>query len=124
MGRMQRQKGKRGERECAAEFAAMLGEHVHARRGAQHRGGADSPDVQLDGVPIHIECKRTESLSIYTALEQATRDAPDDRCPIVWHRRNGRESLLIVRTIDALRLATALIDAMNKCDTTTNQGNP
>jgi len=106
MGRMSRQKGKRGERECAAEFAALLG--VECRRGVQYQGGADSPDVILKGVPLHVECKRVESLNVYKALEQATEDAPATSTPIVWHRRNGKPSVVIVETTKLLALADAI----------------
>ena len=105
MGRMQRQKGKRGEREAAAELAAVLG--VTARRGVQYHGGPDSPDVVLEGVPIHVECKRTERLALWPAIEQAVADA-GERVPIVWHRCNKRESVVIIRTCDLLRLVHAL----------------
>jgi hypothetical protein len=104
MGRMSRQKGKRGERECAAELAAVLG--VTARRGVQYQGGPDSPDVVLDGVPIHVECKRTERLSLWEAIEQAKADAPDGKVPIVWHRANNRHSVVIVETVRLAELAT------------------
>lgn len=109
MGRMSRQKGKRGEREAAAELAALLG--CVARRGVQYQGGPDSPDVVLEGVDIHVECKRTETLNAYKAIEQACEDARE-RVPCVWHRRNGKESLLIVRTSDVVRLANAVLNAL------------
>jgi len=105
MGRRSREKGKRGEREAAAELAAVLG--CTARRGVQYQGGADSPDVVLDGVPIHVECKRTERLSLWSAMEQAEADA-GDKLPIVWHRANGRESVVIVRTSRLAELARVL----------------
>jgi hypothetical protein len=108
MGRMSRQKGKRGERECAAEFAALLGPHVECKRGVQYQGGPDSPDVILKGVPLHVECKRVESLNVYKALEQATEDAPATSTPIVWHRRNGKPSVVIVETTKLLALADAI----------------
>ena len=109
MGRMSRQKGKRGEREAAAELGALLG--CGARRGVQYHGGPDSPDVVLDGVKIHVECKRTETLNVYKALEQAKNDAHPSHVPVVWHRRNDRESVLIVQTSDLVALANAVIAA-------------
>jgi len=112
MGRMSRQKGKRGERECAAEFAALLG--VECRRGVQYQGGADSPDVVLSGVAIHVEAKRTETLNLYTALEQATDDAPSTSIPIVWHRRNGKPSVVIIETSKLVDLANE-IARLNCC---------
>lgn len=99
-GRMSRQKGKRGERELAHELNRVLGEHTNARRGVQYQGGADSPDVALS-LPVHIECKRTETLNAYTALAQAKADAPDGVPAIVCHRRNGQKWIAIVE-IDSL----------------------
>ena len=109
MGRASRDKGKRGEREAAAELGALLG--VSARRGVQYQGGPDSPDVQLDGVAIHVEAKRTERLSLYAAVEQAASDAPEGSVPVVWHRANGRDSVVIVRTADLVRLAGEVLRA-------------
>jgi hypothetical protein len=111
MGRMSRQKGARGERECAAELGQLLG--VDARRGVQFQGGPDSPDVVLDGVAIHVEAKRVEALQLYAAIEQATSDA-DGKVPIVWHRRNGKPSVVIVETSRLLELAREVMRA--RCD--------
>lgn len=115
MGRMQRQKGKRGERECAAELAVVFA--CDARRGVQYQGGPDSPDVVLQGVNVHVECKRTESINVYKALEQATEDASDGKTPIVWHRRNGKRSVVIVDTQDLVTLAQAIVAARAHCAT-------
>jgi hypothetical protein len=93
---MSRQKGKRGEREAAAELAVVFA--CDARRGVQFQGGPDSPDVVLEGVNVHVECKRTETLNVYKAIGQAKNDAPPSHVPVVWHRRNGRESVVIVET--------------------------
>lgn len=106
MGRMSRQKGKRGEREAAAELGALLG--CEARRGVQYQGGPDSPDVVLKGLGIHVECKRVERLDLYGAIKQAKDDAGDD-VPIVWHRRNNEESVCIVQTSDLVRLAREVV---------------
>jgi len=107
MGKASRDKGKRGEREAAAELGALLG--VDARRGAQHRGGPDSPDVVLDGVRLHVEAKRSERLSLYAALAQADEDAPSGSVPIVWHRPNGRRSVIVVDTHDLVDLAREVV---------------
>lgn len=86
MGRSQRDKGKRGERELARVLSSY---GYECRRGQQNRGGADSPDVVgLEGV--HIECKRVEALNVEKALEQARRDSEGSGdMPVVMHRRNG-----------------------------------
>jgi len=96
-----RQKGKRGE----LELAAWLRERgIEARRGVQYQGGAESPDLvtALDG--YHIECKRTERLSLYDAIEQARADALDGQTPLVLHRRNRGRWLAILDAEDLLRL--------------------
>jgi hypothetical protein len=116
MGSLSRQKGKRGERECAAEMAAVfaLTYGVDARRGVQHQGGPDSPDVVLDGIDVHVEAKRVEALNVYKALEQAKTDAGQGKVPIVWHRRNGKGSVVIVDVVDLVALANAIVDARRK----------
>ena len=71
MGRMSKNKGKRGE----LELSHWLTKRGHpARRGQQFQGSPDSPDVICESLPFHIECKRTEALRIYDALEQAQED--------------------------------------------------
>ena len=62
-------RGKAVEREAAAELSQLL--NVSARRGVQYQGGADSPDVVLEGVAIHVEAKRTEKLTLWPAIDQA-----------------------------------------------------
>lgn len=107
MGRMSRQKGKRGEREAAAELGNVFG--CPSRRGVQYQGGPDSPDVVLEGVNVHVEAKRVEALNLYAAIEQARKDAPPGHVPIVWHRRNGQESVVIVETKDLANLAKEIV---------------
>lgn len=107
MGRAQRDKGKRGEREAAAEFSRVLG--VEARRGVQYQGGPDSPDVVVAGLAIHVEAKRTERLALWAAVDQAREDAPAGSVPIVWHRCNRRPSVVIVETARLLELARELV---------------
>jgi hypothetical protein len=109
MGRMSRQKGKRGEREAAAELGQLLG--VAARRGVQFQGGPDSPDVVLDGVAIHVEAKRVERLQLWAAIEQAAEDSPPGKVPVVWHKSNRRPSVVIVETSRLLELAREIVRA-------------
>ena len=109
MGSMSRQKGKRGEREAAAELGQLLG--VAARRGVQFQGGPDSPDVVLDGVAIHVEAKRVERLQLWAAIEQAKQDSPPGKTPVVWHKANRRGSVVIVETARLLELAREIVRA-------------
>jgi Holliday junction resolvase len=95
-----RDKGKRGER----ELANWLEERGYAaRRGQQHRGGEDSPDVICPDLPFHFEVKRTERLKLYEAMEQAIEDAGGG-IPVVAHRRNRGDWVGIVRLIDLIDL--------------------
>lgn len=99
-----RDKGKRGER----ELAAWLTERgFPASRGAQHRGGPDSPDVLCPGLPLHFEVKRTETLRLHEAMAQALEDAGEGKVPVVAHRRSGGEWLAILRLEDLLSLLPA-----------------
>ena len=57
------------------------------------------------GLPnIHIECKRVEKLNLYDAMEQSTRDAKGDGLPVVVHKRNHHEWLVIMRAEDWFNL--------------------
>ena len=104
MSKMSRNKGKRGE----LEVAAIIRSHgFEARRGQQHRGGSDSPDV-IHNIPgLHIETKFVEEFSIndlYDALKKAENEAlerADEEVdsPIVCYRRN-RKGWLIVFDLD------------------------
>jgi Holliday junction resolvase len=89
---MSRNKGKRGEN----ELANILKAHGYdARRGQQFSGANGDADVV--GLPgVHIEVKRTESLSLYTALEQAESDAREGEIPVVFHRRNHKRWVAIM----------------------------
>ena len=102
-GRMSRNKGKRGE----LEVAQLLRDHgIPARRGVQYAGGNDSPDVVgLDGV--HIEVKRSETLALYPAMEQALTDAKPGDIATVWHRRSGRRWVVVLHAEDFLALVRA-----------------
>lgn len=101
-----RQKGAAAER----ELANILKEKgFDARRGQQFHGGGDSPDVV--GLPgFHVEAKRVQSFALYPALDQATRDAKPGSTPIVVHRRNGREWVVVIRLEDFLSL---VVEARN-----------
>ncbi|MCB7320799.1 hypothetical protein [Lacrimispora sp. 210928-DFI.3.58] len=100
MGKMQREKGKRGER----ELAGILRDHGYdCRRGQQFCGAAGDADVI--GLPgIHIECKRVERLNLQDAMDQARRDASEGELPAVFHRRDRSGWLVTMRLEDWIRL--------------------
>ena len=96
MGKMSREKGKRGEREFA-KFCRDQGFEV--RRTAQYCGNTgEAADVV--GLPhIHVEVKNTERLSIYDAMCQAIWDANKEgkgNLPIVAHKKNYHRWLVIM----------------------------
>ena len=117
-------KGKCGERELAKELARLFG--CTARRGQQFSGLPESPDVVVDIPGVHVECKRTERLRLYDAVEQARHDAADHEVPLVCHRHNRGDWLAIVPLDDlpalAVLLNAALDDALKGAadGTTTN----
>lgn len=98
MGKFSRDKGARGERELAAKLRELGIEDAYRSR--QYCGSASSADVL--GIPgVHAEVKRCEKLSIYTAYEQATRDATGTGdTPIIYHRRNNKPWLVVMSIED------------------------
>jgi len=107
MGKSQREKGKRGER----EVAMISREHGFgdAYRGQQYHGGSDSPDVV--GIPgIHPEVKRVERLDLRSAMAQSVSDAASGEIPVVIHRRS-REPWYITFSFESfLDLYKELLD--------------
>ena len=97
MGKMSRDKGRRGELQWAA-FCSQQG--YECRRTAQYCGktGEASDVVGLPG--IHQEVKRVERLNIVDAVDQARRDARPGEMPIVAHKRNRCEWLVTMRADD------------------------
>lgn len=96
-----RAKGASGERELANYLKAQ---GFNARRGQQFSGSPDSPDIVHDIGNWHIECKRVEALQLYPAMDQAKRDMPKGHKPVVVHRKNEQEWVVIIRLADWLEL--------------------
>ena len=93
-------KGGRGERELASKLREY---GYECRRGQQYCGAnGDADVVGLEG--IHIECKRTERLSLYEALTQAKSDAREGEMPVVMHRKNHCEWVVIQPLSDWIEL--------------------
>ncbi len=107
MGKAQREKGKRGER----ELANILKDYGYdCRRGQQYCGSNGDADVV--GLPgIHIECKRVERLNLYDAMKQAVDDTEAEKLsfieeiyPSVFHRRSRGSWLVTMRMDDWMAL--------------------
>ena len=100
MGKMQREKGKRFERQLASRFREY---GYDARRTAQYCGNTgDASDVV--GLPgLHIEAKHVEAMRLYEWIAQAKRDAEasgKDVLPAVFHKKNNAE-ILVTMELDS-----------------------
>lgn len=95
------QKGKAAEREVAK---LLRDNGYEARRGQQFSGGGDSPDVVHSMSGFHIEVKRVEKLSLYSALDQAEEDRRDTDIPVVFHRRSRKPWTVVMYAEDFLEL--------------------
>jgi Holliday junction resolvase len=99
MGKKSINKGKRGEREFA-NYLKLKG--IDAKRGQQHKGTSDSPDVISD-LPYHIEVKRVEHLRLYQSLEKAKKESEEEP-PIVAHRKNNKDWVIILYADDFFQI--------------------
>lgn len=90
-----KRKGNAGERELCSLLAA---EGVAVRNDQRYVGGMDNPDISLEmgNRRFHVECKRAERFNAYEAMEQAIRDANGHAIPIVMHRRNRKQWLVVM----------------------------
>ena len=102
-------KGKAGELELKNKLNELLG--INAIRGRQYDGSAGNPDVILQKIVgdeavkipgLHVECKRVENLKLYKALEQSESDAREGEIPVVCHRKNN-DNWIIVFRLDKLK---------------------
>ena len=107
MGKMSRDKGKRGELELSHRLRDLGFADCH--RAQQYCGSASSADI-LGLEHIHPECKRTEALRIYDAMAQAIQDsAGTDDLPAVFHRKSKQPWLVIMRLEDWVELYRAYV---------------
>lgn len=92
MGRMQRNKGQRGEREVAEILSRALGVDVERKLGAARDGGHD---IEAGG--FAVECKRAERPSLGSWWTQASENATKAGLhPMVTWRPNRGEWLAVV----------------------------
>lgn len=101
MGKSQRDKGKRGEREVATLFRERGWD---VRRGWQSRAGTDQCDVE--GAGMWIEVKRGKRCNVQAAMRQAKADT-DGRPCVVFTRDDGGEWLMTVRGDDGVNMLTS-----------------
>lgn len=94
-----KQKGKRGELECAKILRDLGFKDV--RRSVQYNGQAEEGQPDLVGIPgVHIEVKRNERLNVNEAMDQAMRDCKEGDTPVVIHRKNGKPWLVTMTVAD------------------------
>lgn len=110
MGRSQRDKGKRGEREALAHLRAVWG-FDGGHRSAQVDGRLSS-DLVLPASGLHPEVKFYKGIAALRFLEQAERDAQEGEVPFVVMRENGdKRWALMLRAADL----PTLIERLMRC---------
>lgn len=127
-GKASKLKGDRGERELAKTLKMVFPTGATtARRTNQYCGNTgDASDVMIEDFPqLHWEVKRCESLSLYSAVDQAIHDAAlKGKLPTVCHRRNFKQWLFICNLEDLPKIAEILVrmnDAANTESQSTQQ---
>ena len=105
MGKMQRDKGKRGEREVV-QIMRDLG-WPDARRARQSDGAVD-PDV-AGCPPFWLEVKRRKSIAAARFMDQAVGDAEEKGMPIVFLREDNGEWLVMLRSADVQLFAAEIV---------------
>lgn len=99
MGKMQRNKGQRFEREIAGILRDTLPD-CDAKRGWQARSGKDNCDVDIPR--LWIECKHGIKPNPRAALQQAI-EATDGRLPIAIIKDDySRDPMVVMRLSDFL----------------------
>jgi len=113
MGRMSRQKGKRGQREASKELIRLFPD-CQARRSQQYCGADADADLTTDIMGLHCEVKRQERMQLYAWLAQSESDSKATDCPVVLHRQNGKPWICALYLDDLPGLVTVINEYMNK----------
>ena len=101
MGKAQRDKGARAEREVAK---ILTEQGFPARRGMVF---IKEPDIICDSLPLHFECKFQEKTKIHEWMKQST-EQNRGLIPTVVHRRSREDWLITMRFEDFLNFITCL----------------
>jgi|694.fasta_scaffold23847_11 hypothetical protein len=108
------QKGKSGEREAGKAIEEALELFPGSIRRSQQYSGKGDSSADLIGLPgVHLEIKRTEKFKLYPSLDQAHRDAKNGNVPIVVHRQNKKDWVVVIKLEELPRLVTALNSIRN-----------
>ena len=99
MSKLAKDRGASYEREVCKALSDALGSKVTRVLGQARDGGSD-----IDLGPFMIECKRRRKIAIYEWMEQAKVSSKGEKMPVVICRGDGKESLVIFRLDDAIKL--------------------
>ncbi len=103
-----KRKGAEGERELVRKLKEL---GFDVERTQQYCGNTGEA-ADLRGLKkIHVECKRTEKLSLYDAMAQAKHDANEGSLPAVFHRRNRCNWVVIMEIEDWVQLYREFLDS-------------
>ena len=100
MSKSQRTKGANFELETCKAILDATGIKVNRNIG-QSRDGGD--DITLQ--PYRIECKRRAKIATYEWMDQCAKSCGPTDVPVVIMRGDGRESLVVMRFDDWIKLA-------------------
>lgn len=99
MSKLAKDRGASYEREVCKALSDALGSKVTRVLGQARDGGSD-----IDLGPFMIECKRRRKIAVYEWMEQAKVSSKGEKMPVVICRGDGKESLVIFRLDDAIKL--------------------
>ena len=121
MGRMSREKGKRGER----EFAALLRQMgIDSRRTQQFSGTDGTSDVSSELNGVHIEVKRYSRIASLRFMEQARRDSKPGDLPLVAMREDLGEWTIMIQAKDLQRIASKIVAVLGMSPDTLDSSRP
>ena len=100
MSKSQRTKGATYERDVCSAIQDATGLDVKRNIG-QSRDGGD--DITLP--PYRIECKRRAKIATYEFMDQCAKSCGQNDVPVVVMRGDGRESLVVMKFSDWIKLA-------------------
>jgi hypothetical protein len=113
VGKAQREKGKRFEREMVHRIRAVLGlGEDEVKRGLQFRDGGEVADVVMPR--FHLEAKHDNGVSVWAALRQAVGDAKPGMWPLVVLKHDRQEPIAAMPLSDFEELVAQWWQAVNR----------
>lgn len=104
-----REKGAVGERELADELQKL---GMLARRSVQYCGkSGEASDLVVDGLRLHVECKRCERIRLPEWIDQARNDSAHAGLPWAVFTRQNRQPWLVIQTLDSWAMDSMVAQA-------------